>query len=152
MVKRVWVPVGFMLLIVGCANLRKLNQQMSAEPAGKTVEESAAERDRIKSLRDDLQAGHIGPDALGEDDYQQVIRPDSAGDAQVTCGASILGILVALAAGIVVALITWDAALSLLVAIGGSIAGTTATLALPAIYHAIDTEWLRLEDWPSDRL
>lgn len=33
--------------------------------------------------------------------------------------------------------------LFLVVAIGGSVVGFIATLALPAVFHAIDTAWLR---------
>ena len=113
------------------------------EGARASAEEHAGERDRIERLRGDVQAGRISPDAISDDDYDRVVHTDPAGETQAGCMAWLLGVLVAIVAGVVVALITWDAVLFLVVAIGGSVVGFIAAFALPAVFHAIDTAWLR---------
>jgi hypothetical protein len=109
-------------------------------PLGLVMEE------RIDGLRADLTAGRLRARALTQDDYVEVYGTvdNSQGGEIIGCfGWMPIGI-VAIVAGIVVALISSNWWLFLLIALGGTILGYLAILGVMIVYDWLDVRWLRL--------
>ncbi|MFO7532268.1 MAG: hypothetical protein R6W93_07370 [Candidatus Limnocylindrales bacterium] len=105
------------------------------------------ELERIRALREGLDAGTLSPRVLTVDEYRDFYGLNDAGWGQIFLMVGWLpSLLVASLAGIVVAVVTWDWWRCVVVAVSGTILGILATVPAWTAFAHVDARWLRLGD------